>query len=447
MQTALALPLPQLRGVIRALSSASHVTQILTSSATERQLSSRAASTSGYSSARNWGLLAVPLLGVLAAGSAWTLSKDNFRKDEFYLLPLDVRQRIFFKYEKRIRDQSSLGKIFEYFSSQEKDGQEFLTPVDMLCAVVPTYPPSASTLDRLGNLDGERRNGTARSSWSKSQASFLQEFDVDGDGLISYPEFLLLLILLSIPGKDVKTIFDVVDLDGNGQIDRDEFKSVMELLGSMANVHTSPVGRSKKLSLSDSANSGLFMKFFGKDGGKKLLLPEFRDFLDKLHAELVTLEFKHYDYSGSGSIPAVDFGRSLVATADIRRVDQLLDKVDAMGPELTRQRISLEEFQTVHFDMRRNLHTLVVALDFYRQLGRPLLKDDFTKLLTKLMGVSLSSRVMEIIFAVFDDGQGGLDVQAFLETMQRREVMYARRRNIEPDGPTPAGFRREPASS
>lgn len=43
------------------------------------------------------------------------------------------------------------------------------------------------------------------------------QFDVDGDGLISYPEFLLVLTLLSIHERDVKTIFDVVDLDGNGK--------------------------------------------------------------------------------------------------------------------------------------------------------------------------------------------------------------------------------------
>lgn len=34
-----------------------------------------------------------------------------------------------------------------------------------------------------------------------------------------------------------------------GQIDAEEFKAVMELLQAMANVHTSKVGRSHKLSM------------------------------------------------------------------------------------------------------------------------------------------------------------------------------------------------------
>ncbi len=74
------------------------------------------------------------------------------------------------------------------------------------------------------------------------------QFDVDGDGLISYPEFLLVLTLLSIHERDVTTIFDVVDLDGNGLVDAGEFAMVMELLQNMANVHTRRVGRSHKLS-------------------------------------------------------------------------------------------------------------------------------------------------------------------------------------------------------
>jgi len=42
---------------------------------------------------------------------------------------------------------------------------------------------------------------------------------------------------------------------------------------------------------------------------------------------LVELEFMHYDVGNKGSIPAVDFARSLVTCSDIRTVDMLLDKV------------------------------------------------------------------------------------------------------------------------
>ncbi len=77
------------------------------------------------------------------------------------------------------------------------------------------------------------------------------------------------------------------------------------------------------------SDSGILVSFFGRDGSKKLALAEFTSFLVSLHEEVVRLEFAHYDVAGRGSIPALDFARSLVATADVRHVDKLLDKVGA----------------------------------------------------------------------------------------------------------------------
>lgn len=143
--------LRQLKRIIRGFPSA---LELPASSITERQLSSQAASSSGSNSAINWSLFKIPFLCVAVAGTAWTLWPQNVSKEEGFLLPLRVRQRIFFKYEKRIRDQSSLDKVFQYFSSQERDGHKYLTPVDMFTACVPAYPPSESKRDRIGFLDG-----------------------------------------------------------------------------------------------------------------------------------------------------------------------------------------------------------------------------------------------------------------------------------------------------
>ena len=153
------------------------------------------------------------------------------------------------QYEKRIRDKSPLDKVYDYFSSVEKDKMKYMHDVDLLRAVVPTYPPIESRTVRTGSLDGETTSIKAQPFWSKAHTRFFKQFDVDGDGLISYPEFLLVLTLSSIPERDVKTVFEVVDLDGNNMVDAEEFKSVMQLLQNMANVHASAVGRSHKLSM------------------------------------------------------------------------------------------------------------------------------------------------------------------------------------------------------
>lgn len=71
------------------------------------------------------------------------------------LLPLAMRQRIFFKYEKRIRDLSTLEKIYEYFATHEHNGVKVMTSQDVVRALVPTYPPVGSKVERAGFLDGE----------------------------------------------------------------------------------------------------------------------------------------------------------------------------------------------------------------------------------------------------------------------------------------------------
>jgi hypothetical protein len=56
-------------------------------------------------------------------------------------------------------------------------------------------PPTLmlATHCRSGSLDGERACGRPQPFWSKAQTTFFKQFDTDGDGMISYPEFLLLV--------------------------------------------------------------------------------------------------------------------------------------------------------------------------------------------------------------------------------------------------------------
>ncbi|XLT01537.1 hypothetical protein HN51_050888 [Arachis hypogaea] len=73
------------------------------------------------------------------------------------------RRRVFFNYEKRIRLQSPPEKVFEYFASiKTVNGEVYMTPVDLMRAVVPVFPPSESNRVREGFLRGEQVPGTLR---------------------------------------------------------------------------------------------------------------------------------------------------------------------------------------------------------------------------------------------------------------------------------------------
>jgi hypothetical protein len=81
-----------------------------------------------------------------------------------------ARKRQFFKYEKRLRQKSTHEKMFEYFSSQRKDGKQSMTAHDILRALIAVYPPENATWSRSGSLAGERAPQITTVRLSKSLA-------------------------------------------------------------------------------------------------------------------------------------------------------------------------------------------------------------------------------------------------------------------------------------
>ncbi|XVE63628.1 hypothetical protein DITRI_Ditri07aG0034900 [Diplodiscus trichospermus] len=71
-------------------------------------------------------------------------------------------------------------------------------------------------------------------------------------------------------------------------------------------------------------NGGLVEYFFGSDGKTCLKHDKFVQFLRDLHDEILKLEFAHYDYKLHGTISAKHFALSLVASADITHVCEIL---------------------------------------------------------------------------------------------------------------------------
>lgn len=53
-------------------------------------------------------------------------------------------------------------------------------------------------------LAGCRPNFNCMQALSKQAIAFLDDFDIDGDGRFSFDEFILFLVLLSMPLKDMQ---------------------------------------------------------------------------------------------------------------------------------------------------------------------------------------------------------------------------------------------------
>jgi hypothetical protein len=98
---------------------------------------------------------------------------------------------------------------------------------------VPTFPPSKSENVRAGYLDGELSQPSAPSA---NSSAFFSNFDIDGDGVLAFTEFLLVLTLISIPKMDVHIIFDIMDADQSGFVDAKEFDVIVKRLQDKANL-------------------------------------------------------------------------------------------------------------------------------------------------------------------------------------------------------------------
>ncbi|KAI4335633.1 hypothetical protein L6164_014265 [Bauhinia variegata] len=346
---------------------------------------------------------------------------DEPSKKSKFLFNDGYRRRVFFKYEKRIRMQSPPEKVFEYFGSvRSPEGEVFMTPADLMRAVVPVFPPSESNRIREGSLRGERVPGELTCDPSQ----FFMLFDTNNDGLISFAEYIFLVTLLSIPESSFTVAFKMFDLDNNGEIDKEEFKKVMNLMrsGSKQGVNHRERGR-LGLKAKIVENGGLLEYFFGKDGNSCLQLERFVQFLRDLHNEILQLEFSHYDYNKRGSISAKDFALSVVASADINHVNKLLDRVDELNSDA---QITFQEFKAFA-ELRKKLQPFSIAIFSYGKVNGVLTKSDFQRAASQVCGISITDNVVDIIFHIFDANRDGtLSASEFVRVVHRREDTSSR---------------------
>ncbi|KAI3928737.1 hypothetical protein MKW98_024338 [Papaver atlanticum] len=345
------------------------------------------------------------------------------KKKRKFLFGDAYRRKVFFNYEKRIRMRSPPEKVFEYFASfVTPEGEVLMRPADLMRAIVPVFPPSESNNVREGYLRGERApEGELRCAPSK----FFMLFDTDNDGLISFAEYIFFVTLLSIPESSFSIAFKMFDLDYNGEIDRDEFKRVMTWMRAL-NRQGAHHRDGKRTGLKVSypvENGGLLEYFFGKDGTSCLQHEKFVEFLRNLHNEILLLEFNHYDYKRRGTISAKDFALSMVAAADMSNINQFLARVDKLDnePHLSEIRITLEEFMAFA-EIRKKLAPLSLAIFSYGTVNGLFTKKDFQRAASNVCGVTLSDKVVDIIFHVFDtNADGNLSANEFVKVLHRRE--------------------------
>ncbi|PSC74405.1 ARF guanine-nucleotide exchange factor GNOM isoform B [Micractinium conductrix] len=335
----------------------------------------------------------------------------------FNLMSLEQRRRTFFKYEKRVRELSPPEKVFEYFASQ-REGKAFsMTAGDMMRSVVPVFPPEGSDVIRAGSLPGEPLPHVQENEASK----VISRFDINGDDKINFDEFLLFQALLSIPVGDLEVAFRLMDKDGSGKVDHDEFGQLLAAIHARANKPSVTMRKSVSSSSGGSGEDnlhGLLSAFFGADGRGQLSKEAFRAFVLELRDELLRLEFEWYDWRRQGAISGRDFAHSIVSCARLKHVDAYLDKCQAMPAELAGLRVSFEEFRQFR-DVWRQLRLLSVALEFMKNTGGKVGRSEFAFTVLHVLGIKLRPQIVDVMFYLFGAEGDHLNVNYMYQVLNR----------------------------
>ncbi|KAI8044311.1 calcium uptake protein 1 homolog, mitochondrial [Drosophila gunungcola] len=336
-------------------------------------------------------------------------SKAPFKKQV-----LESRHRASFRdyairqYENRLRLYSHPSKIFRYFATikmKNKSGkyESYMTPSDFLRSIQPgARQPENLGLDRFHSLDGK-----AASKWQPSDSGDSIFLKFEKRGLLTYSDYLLLTILLSIPERNVRIGFKLFDLNGDGNVSIDELEHVLVAITQ---------GEASML------NSHLKNHLFGSQNSRTLSICEFLEFLHELHTEVHRLQFKSLLKESRSVISEVDFAKVVLGLRNSRsKRREALKRVKTKFGHLN-EGITEKEFLDF-FRFVQDINAMDNALAFYYFTGADISRNTLRNISRVVSGVKLSDHLTDVIFSIFDHDCDNIIQRKDFNRM-RRQWMY-----------------------
>ncbi|NWR50296.1 MICU1 protein, partial [Regulus satrapa] len=339
------------------------------------------------------------------------------------------RDRKVMEYENRIRAYSTPDKIFRYFATlkvinEHGESEVFMTPQDFVRSITPNEKqPENLGLDQfiVKRYDGKKLS-QEREKFADEDSIF---YALGECGLISFSDYIFLTTVLSTPQRNFEIAFKMFDLNGDGEVDMEEFEqaswtisaSIIRSQTSMGMRHRdrSTTGNTLKTGFS----SALTTYFFGADLKGKLTISHFLDFQRKLQHDILKLEFERHE-PVDGRITERQFGSMLLAYSGVQS-----KKLTVMLKQLKKhfqdgEGLTFEEVENF-FTFLKNINDVDTALSFYHMAGASLDKVTMQQVARTVAKVELSDHVCDVVFALFDcDGNGELSNKEFVAIMKQR---------------------------
>uniref|UniRef100_A0A2K5LHS1 Calcium uptake protein 1, mitochondrial n=1 Tax=Cercocebus atys TaxID=9531 RepID=A0A2K5LHS1_CERAT len=327
------------------------------------------------------------------------------------------RDRKVMEYENRIRAYSTPDKIFRYFatlkvSSEPGEAEVFMTPEDFVRSITPNEKqPEHLGLDQyiIKRFDGKKIS-QEREKFADKGSIF---YTLGECGLISFSDYIFLTTLLSTPQRNFEIAFKMFDLNGDGEVDMEEFEQVQSIIRSQTSMGMCHRDRpTTGNTLKSGLCSALTTYFFGADLKGNLTIKNFLEFQRKLQHDVLKLEFERHD-PVDGRITERQFGGMLLAYSGVQSkkltaMQRQLKKHFKEGKGLTFQEV--ENF----FTFLKNINDVDTALSFYHMAGASLDKVTMQQVARTVAKVELSDHVCDVAFPLF------LSNKEFVSIMKQR---------------------------
>lgn len=261
--------------------------------------------------------------------------------------------------------------------------------------------------------------------------------DTDGDGVVSFHEYVFFMTLISIPDAKMRHCFNMFDLDSSGFLDQAEFSNMMDVLKAK-----SVIGQAAREDVVSSSNKAKRKKakmagkikaqypvLFGANGKKELSFDRFQTYLQSLREDLLTLEFEAMSPDSKGTVDAKDFAYGLVCHSYPKSLASYMKRINDLPGNA---RISRKEY----FNFARMLLAIddvEDAIETFSTAKGEFNKEHLLHAVAAVAGVNLEPQTVDILFHVFDDDCGGtLNHHEFTAVMKLRQSHGAsRKRQID----------------
>lgn len=335
---------------------------------------------------------------------------------------IGFRDRKIIEYENRMRSYSTPDKIFRYFATiriMHTAGTEvYMTPDDFLRAITPGMKqPDGLGLDQYKRYDP--KTVTERLDLHLEQDSIF--FKLGSYGLISFSDYIFLLTVLSTSRRHFEIAFRMFDLNGDGDVDCEEFEMVATLVRQQTSIGSRHRDHTNTGNTFKGVNSALITYFFGPQLDKKLTIEKFLDFQHQLQREILSLEFKRKKPNDNGNIAEADFAELLLAYAGypqkkkLKKLKRVKRKFRDHGIGISRD----DYLDFFHF--LNNINDVDTALTFYHIAGASIDQATLKHVAKTVAHVDLSDHVIDVVFTIFDENMDGqLSNREFVAVMKNR---------------------------